>query len=101
MNERQKLLLILIGAVLVGMALYPTGRVLDTGAGKSAGYAWIFDPPFAHRTVDTGILLIRLLAVLIAGAIVFWLLRYLSRTKVIPHPRGAGNSPLLPEWVVG
>ena len=26
--------------------------------------------------------------------------RIVSRAKVIPHPRGRGNSPLLPEMVV-
>ena len=80
MNKKQKTVLIAIAVVILGMLLYPPfhWRVAGGQVG-SAGYSWIFDPPPSWTgvlaTVNIGLLVIQWLGVLIAGGIIWFILK--------------------------
>lgn len=78
MNDVQKKTLLAVGAIVLGMLLYPPYRVYSTGDYSSSliktGYTLILDLP-NRATVDVTTLLVQWLGVLIAGAIALFLLK--------------------------
>lgn len=80
MNKKQKIALIAITVVILGMLLYPPFHWIGKGGEVgSAGYSWISDPPRSMggflAKVDIGLLLTQWLAVLIAGGITLFMLK--------------------------
>jgi hypothetical protein len=78
MNDRQRKTLIAVGAIVLGMLLFPPYRVYGGGSHSNTviktGYAFIFELP-ARATVDVATLLVQWVGVLIVGAIAFFLQR--------------------------
>jgi hypothetical protein len=108
MNKKQKRILIAITVIILGMLVYPPfhwrgeGRIV-----LSAGYGWIFDPPSYYPstlpTVDTGLLVTQWLGVLIAGGIIYFILRDCGKPGDSPlHPLqmslGRDHPPYLPVY---
>ena len=57
MNDRQKKALIAVGAIVLGMLLYPPFHEIRTGGRvDGGGYRWIFASP-DELTVDIGLLI--------------------------------------------
>ena len=80
MHKKQKRVLIAITVVILGMLLYPPFHWRGGGGEvASAGYSWIFDPPPSMSgllaTVDIGLLVTQWFAVLIAGGIIWFMLK--------------------------
>ncbi|HOD79761.1 MAG TPA: hypothetical protein PKI10_16025 [Syntrophorhabdus sp.] len=75
MNDKQKKVLIASAVTVLVMLLYPPFHVVwEGGKVLSMGYGWIFDPPI-YSTVNTGLLLTQWVAVLIVGAIAYFLFK--------------------------
>ena len=76
MNRKQKKALIAVAAVVLGMLLYPPFHVRWTeGRVFRTGYGWIFAAPSDMGTVDIGLLITQWVAVLIIGAIAYFLFK--------------------------
>ena len=76
MNDNQKLVCVVVAAVLVTMGIYPPFHQYGVqGAVLNRGYGWIFSPPTEIATVDIAMLLTQWIGVLIIGAIAFVLLK--------------------------
>ncbi len=80
MNKKQKRVLIAITVIILGMLVYPPFHWrAEGGIVTSVGYGWIFDPPSPDSsvlpTVDTGLLVTQWLGVLIAGGIIWFILK--------------------------
>ncbi len=76
MNQKQKIVLTTVAAVVLGMLLYPPfhwkgpgGRVVGSG------YHWIFAPPVWDVEVNIGLLITQWIAVLIVGTIAYFILK--------------------------
>ncbi len=78
MNETQRKVLIIIGAIVLVMLIYPPYRTYGFGGNSNAvvnsGYAFLFELP-DRATVDAGTLLVQWVGVLIVGAIAFFFLK--------------------------
>lgn len=75
MNEKQKIILITVAAIVLGMLLYPPfQRKGSEGRVFGAGYSWLFNPP-GYATVDVATLVTQWLGVLIVGGIAYFLLK--------------------------
>jgi len=71
MNEKQKIVLVIVAVVVLAMLLYPPFHIVrDIGVG-GWGYSWIFNPPHFRATVNTGLLLTQWIGVLIVGIIAY------------------------------
>lgn len=71
MNDMQKKTLIAIGAVVLGMLLYPPYRVVHRYSIVETGYTWIFSLP-DQAILDVSALVVQWLGVLIVGGIAFF-----------------------------
>lgn len=73
MNERQRIILIVVAVVIALMLLFPP-HVVSVGAGTSlqGGYSFILNLP-RRATVDIGVLLVQWLGVVFVGGIAFFL----------------------------
>lgn len=78
LNETQRKVLIIIGAIVLVMLIYPPYRTYGFGGNSNAvvnsGYAFLFELP-DRATVDVGTLLVQWVGVLIVGAIAFFFLK--------------------------
>lgn len=74
MNEKQKKVLMVVGAVVLGMLLYPPFHMGYKGSYLGQGYSFLFNPPI-NSSVDAGTLFAQWVGVLIIGGIAFFLLR--------------------------
>ena len=81
MNDKQKIVLMAVGALILGMLLFVPYKVYGRGGNVlSHGYDWIFTLPSRSSvgflaSVDIGLLLTQWLGVLIVGGIAFFLLK--------------------------
>jgi hypothetical protein len=86
MNNKQKLALMAVGALILGMLLFPPYILYSKSSGKvfNHGYDWIFALPYRSSayisssllaSVDIGLLLTQWVGVLLIGGIVFFLLK--------------------------
>jgi hypothetical protein len=82
MNNKQKLALMAVGALILGMLLFPPYILYSKRSGKvfNHGYDWIFSLPSRSEvgflaSVDIGLLLTQWVGVLIIGGIGFFLLK--------------------------
>lgn len=72
MNDKQRTILIAGGVVMVLMFLFPPFHyVAAQGRVLGEGYGFLFWPPHARATVNTGLLLMQwlLVVVLVTGAV--------------------------------
>jgi len=78
LNETQRKVLIIIGAIVLVMLIYPPYRTYGFGGNSNAvvnsGYAFLFELP-DRATVNVGTLLVQWVGVLIVGAIAFFFLK--------------------------
>jgi hypothetical protein len=78
LNETQRKVLIIIGAIVLVMLIYPPYRTYGFGGNSNAvvnsGYAFLFELP-DRATVNVGTLLVQWVGLLIVGAIAFFFLK--------------------------
>lgn len=83
MNKNQKLILVAVLAVIVGMLAYPPFQIVNNnGVVFNMGYGWIVDPPkrgYIKATVNVAMLLIQWIGVLVVGGLAFLLAKSVQR----------------------
>lgn len=80
MNKYQQKILVVSAAIIIFMLLFPPFQFhAGNGALLNMGYGFLFDPPElrerAVATVNTGMLLTQWLAVVLVGAILWFVVR--------------------------
>ena len=72
MNEKQKIVLIIVAVIVLAMLLYPPFHIIVSEGGVlGRGYGWIFNPPHHRAVVNTGLLLTQWIGMLIVGIIAY------------------------------
>jgi hypothetical protein len=74
MNENQKKVLIVIGAVVLGMLLFPPFHYVGSLQEVGGGYSFIFNPPY-NAMIDIKTLFAQWIGVLIVGGIAVFLFK--------------------------
>jgi len=85
MNQNQKIILVAVIVIIMGMLAYPPFQVIArNGIVFNKGYGWIIDPPkrgAITATVNVAMLLIQWVGVLIVGCIAFFLAKTPERIE--------------------
>lgn len=85
MNQNQKMILVAVIVIIMGMIVYPPFQVVaKNGIVINMGYGLIIDPPkrgFITATVNVAMLLIQWVGVLIVGGIAFFMTKGASITN--------------------
>lgn len=87
MNKQQKLVLVGLIAVIIGMLLFPPFHIIGpNGFVSNMGYGWIFNPPkpgYLSATVNISMLLLQWLAAVLVAVLAFFLVSE-SKSAVAP-----------------
>jgi len=70
-NERQKVILILLAVVLIGLITFPPFHLVVRGSQFGQGFGFILSPPSGSASVDTSLLLLEIVVTTIVCAIGF------------------------------
>jgi hypothetical protein len=103
MNNKQKIILIFVISIIIGMLVYPPYQFhRNDGVACNAGYGWLMDPLHSGRaTVNIAMLLTQWVGVLITGGLAFYLVKTPLRKTItynsIPQDEKHLQRPVKPE----
>lgn len=75
MNKNQKIAIVVIGIVLLGILVYPPFFLVNQRGTFNVGFGFIFDPPVQYATINIGQLIVQEIIVGIIGGLVYFLLK--------------------------
>lgn len=91
MNDKQKVILLLVAVCMLGMLLFPPFHYVHSGTELYWGYAFLFMPSGSALTVNTALLFAQFVVVLTIGGIAFFALK-----GAPAQPRAARQAPPSP-----
>lgn len=84
MNKNQKIALLLTGAAILVMLLFPPFQVIFSGTTINMGYGFIFTPPkkgYLIASVNSVMLFVQWIGVVVIGSLAFFLLKNTGETS--------------------
>jgi len=93
MNRYQKLVLLLTGAAILLMLLFPPFQIIFSGTTINMGYGFLFTPPkrgYVIASVNSVMLFVQWIGVLAVGSLAFFLLKSTEKTSLKKEEKKTG-----------